>query len=128
MTKKNNILMDFKKQTEEYPLLQFCQNWYISDDNFIANIIDGEGHLYKHALFHIQLTSIFMKEVLDTFVNRVSLESLMNEFRKDSFYDEQDLILLEKILQKYYSKDYLSFSALAIPFIERTVRILSEAL
>ena len=50
----------------------------------------------------------------------------MEEFRKESIYSNKELLLLEKILKKYYEKDYLSFSALAIPFIESSFRLLAR--
>jgi hypothetical protein len=67
-----------------------------------------------------------MEQVLEKFIQTTTLDSLMEEFRKESIYSNKELLLLEKILKKYYEKDYLSFSALAIPFIESSFRLLAR--
>ena len=66
-----------------------------------------------------------MEQVLEKFIQTTTLDSLMEEFRKESIYSNKELLLLEKILKKYYEKDYLSFYDLAIPFIESSFRLLA---
>ena len=126
LPKKKEIQKQLQESIKNHPILYLCTSRYIDKNGFTVSTWNNENlHLYKQALLNISVSNIFMEQVLEKFIQTTTLDSLMEEFRKESIYSNKELLLLEKILKKYYEKDYLSFSALAIPFIESSFRLLA---
>lgn len=129
--KQSKKLLDWL--IDKYPL-QFSINKKILDKNwFPIHIIksvddDYNGNLYYQITQDLNIWTMFIDKVMDKFIEKYTVDDLLNEFMKNKLCNKEDEKLITNILDNYYKWNYLEFNFLVIPFIEKLFRKLNQVL
>lgn len=118
---------------KDYPL-QFLISKKILDKNWLPiHTIkwiyeDYDWNLYHQITQDLHISSVFIDKVLEKFIEKYSVDDLVNELMKNGLSEQEDEKFIKNIFENYYKWNYLEFNFLVIPFVEKLFRRLNEML
>jgi hypothetical protein len=89
---------------------------------------DLEGQLLLHISNSLQMSSFFIRHLLMKMEEKgiISKETILDFLKKSPVFDEKRLIFIEKGLEAFFVKDYITAIHLLIPQIENAIRTIIE--
>ena len=130
--KKDNLQKQYKEISEKYVFQHLATQQIISNDGYIKAQLTTDFDVKnqkEESLRFIHEASNYVNYGL--FALSIDLEEFRKNFSKDELFNfllERNLFqkinpnVLREVIKKYYENDYLAFSHLAMPLIEKIVR------
>lgn len=131
--KEKFYIDSIKERAQKYPFAFFMNNQIIDAKGRPISIIgsienDLEGHVVRQTSQVMQLEGFVLRQVTKVLIERkvLSAESIINELRKSSIFEEERIPVIQKALDFLFDDDYLTATHLLMPQIEHAICVLVE--
>ncbi len=132
LPKKEVLEEQLKDISGKYPIQLLFKTQIISDDRMLIAELstfeeDYDNYLWRYVLQYIRFISPFLARAIDELKNRISEQNITEYFRNSMLFKNGNKEHLEKAISMYRENDYLTFSHLSIPLIEKAIRELVKS-
>lgn len=130
LPKKDDVKESFQNIRNDSPLHFLFSTSIIGDDGLTIAKVRGEdddGHFVQHYAQNIQLTHFVFGRSLNDMRSKIPVDQIKDIFISSPVYNERDGDVIDRILKAYWEGDNLTFSSLAIPYIESSLRFMHKA-
>lgn len=116
-----------EKFSKEFVFLHIMQQRRLSVDGHTEVIIqpykdDPESHIVSQAFQNLQISHIFLSEILEKFRATFTVQEMCNHLQEASLFLHEEKDYLTKALESYWSNDAFNTSHAFIPYIETLIR------